>query len=167
MAEFRLVTVWRIEAPLVKVCDAVSQCLRWPEWWEGVERVEEREVGDRDGIGSLRRFTWRGPLPYRLTFDVRVTRIVPLSIVEGYATGEVEGIGRWQFADDDGVTVVRYEWQVRTNSGWMNLIAPLARPLFKWNHDQVMRQGAEGMARLLNARLLSLAHREEPQCATQ
>jgi hypothetical protein len=38
----------------------------------------------------------------------------------------------------------------------MNLLAPVARPLFKWNHDQIMRQGAEGMARLLNARLLGL-----------
>jgi hypothetical protein len=158
MAEFQFVTVWRIAAPLPQVCDAVSQCLQWPQWWKGVEKVEEFDPGDTAGVGSLRRFTWRGRLPYRLCFDVLVTRIVPLTMLEGRASGEVEGIGRWQFADDGGVTVVRYEWLVRTNRWWMNIIAPIARPLFKWNHDQVMRQGAEGMARLLNARLLSLVH---------
>jgi len=71
----------------------------------------------------------------------------------------VEGIGRWHFSNDGVVTVVCYEWHVRTNRCWINIIAPLARPLFKWNHDQVMRQEAEGLARLLNARLISLAHR--------
>lgn len=120
--------------------------------------MEEFDSGDVDGIGSLRRFTWRGRLPYRLTFDLRVTRAVPLSLLEGRASGEVEGVGRWHFCNDGGVTVVRYEWHVRTNRLWMNIIAPIARPLFKWNHDQVMRQGAEGMARLLNARLVSLVH---------
>ena len=158
MAEFRFVTTWRIEAPVDEVCAAICDCLQWPVWWRGVEQVEELETGGDDGIGSRRRFTWRGRLPYRLTFDMRVTRFVPLTLLEGEASGEVEGIGRWRFASEGAATVVCYEWQVRTNRTWMNIIAPLARPLFKWNHDQVMRQGAEGMARLLNARLLSLVH---------
>jgi hypothetical protein len=36
----------------------------------------------------------------------------------------------------------------------MNVLAPVARPLFAWNHDHVMRSGGEGLARLLGARLL-------------
>jgi hypothetical protein len=35
----------------------------------------------------------------------------------------------------------------------MNRLAPVARPLFAWNHDAVMRQGAEGLAHLLDAPL--------------
>lgn len=157
MAEFRLVTVWRIEAPLPRVCDAISRCLHWPKWWEGVERVEELEPGNADGIGSLRRFTWKSRLLYRLTFDIRVTRAEPLRVLEGRASGEVEGVGRWHFSREGPVTVVRYEWHVRTTRRWMNVLAPIARPLFKWNHDRLMRQGAEGLARLLNARLVGPA----------
>ncbi len=156
MAKYRFVTVWRIQAPLPQVCDAVSQSLKWPDWWRGVEKVEVFDPGDKDGIGSLRRFTWKGRLPYRLTFDIRVTRAVPRSFLEGHASGELEGVGRWHFSSDGVVTAVRYEWTVRTTRRWMNILAPLARPLFKWNHDQIMRQGAEGMARLLNARLITL-----------
>jgi hypothetical protein len=37
----------------------------------------------------------------------------------------------------------------------MNLLSPVARPVFRWNHDYVMRTGGEGLARLLGARLLS------------
>lgn len=33
----------------------------------------------------------------------------------------------------------------------MNLLAPLARPLFAWNHDVVMAWGLAGLLRLLAA----------------
>jgi hypothetical protein len=36
----------------------------------------------------------------------------------------------------------------------MNALAPLARPVFVHNHDVIMRRGAEGLARLLDARLI-------------
>jgi hypothetical protein len=36
----------------------------------------------------------------------------------------------------------------------MNLLAPIARPVFGWNHDYVMRNGGEGLARLLGVPLL-------------
>jgi hypothetical protein len=49
---------------------------------------------------------------------------------------------------------VVYEWNVRTAKAWMNRIAPIARPAFEWNHDAVMRQGGEGLARRLGVELL-------------
>ena len=39
-----------------------------------------------------------------------------------------------------------YEWNVATTKAWMNLLAPLARPVFEWNHDWVMARGGEGIA---------------------
>lgn len=158
MIEYRFITVWQIEAPLAEVCDAISHCVRWPEWWKAVEKVEIFDPGGPDGIGSLRRFTWRGPLPYRLTFDVRVTRAIPLKELEGLASGEVEGVGRWYFVNDGVNTVVHYEWHVRIKRWWMRAIAPVAWPLFKWNHDYIMRQGGEALAHLLNARLIAQAY---------
>lgn len=32
----------------------------------------------------------------------------------------------------------------------MNALALLARPVFCWNHDAIMRWGAEGLSRRLN-----------------
>jgi hypothetical protein len=39
----------------------------------------------------------------------------------------------------------------------MNRLAPLARPVFVWNHDYVMRQGAHGLATQLGAELVAFA----------
>lgn len=156
--KYHFITVWNIEAPIEAVCEAISLSLNWPQWWRNVESVVELAPGDARGIGSVRRYTWRGRLPYRLTFDIRVSHIEPLAAIEGIASGDVEGLGRWSFTTDGAVTIVRYEWQIRTTPVWMNLLALFARPFIKWNHDAVMQQGGEALARMLNARLVEIAH---------
>ena len=57
--------------------------------------------------------------------------------------------------EDDGATAVVFEWRVRTTRWWMNLLAPLARPAFRWNHDRLMRAGGRGLAGRLGVELLS------------
>ena len=76
-------------------------------------------------------------------------------LLEGDATGELAGVGRWRLLEEDRITVVIYEWHVRTTRAWMNLLAPVARSAFKSNHDYVMRNGGEGLARLLGVPLLA------------
>lgn len=34
---------------------------------------------------------------------------------------------------------------------WMNWLAPLARPIFEWNHNVLMRWGEKGLKRLLES----------------
>jgi hypothetical protein len=155
MAELRFFTLWTIEAPRSAVCDAIEHSLEWPQWWPGVEKVEELARGDANGIGSVRRYLWKGRLPYRLGFDIRVTRMQPLTMVEGVASGDVEGVGRWSFTSEGELTVARYDWRIRPTARWMRVLMPVAGSLFRWNHDILMRNGAEGLAQLLNARLVS------------
>ncbi|ABO53804.1 SRPBCC family protein [Burkholderia vietnamiensis] len=149
MAEYRFSTTWRVDAPLAAVWDAIYQVDRWPEWWKGAVRTVELEPGDARGVGALQRYTWKGALPYRLTFDMRVLRVERPRVLAGRASGAIEGDGRWSFRGDGARTVVRYDWHIRTREPWMNWLAPVARPLFTWNHDVVMREGARGLARLL------------------
>ena len=40
----------------------------------------------------------------------------------------------------------------------MNLLAPIVRPIFAWNHAASMRQGGEALAKLLRARLVEITH---------
>ncbi len=134
---------------------AIRDSRRWPDWWPGVVKVEQTVDGEVDGIHSVWRYLWRGKLPYRVAFEVRVTRIERLVAIEGTTQGDLEGIGRWNFSHDGAISVVRCDWQVRSTRLWMNLIAPVARSMFIRNHAQVMAQGAEGLARLLNSPLVS------------
>ena len=154
MADYSFVTLWQFRSPLEPVWETIYRSEEWPAWWRGVERVERVEPGGDDRLGALRRYTWRSKLPYRLAFEMRLTRVEPLSLIEGEAVGELSGTGLWRLTHDGGVTRVRYDWNVRTTKPWMNLLAPIARPLFKWNHDVVMNWGADGLARKLGVERL-------------
>ena len=154
MAEYRFLTTWCLDAPIERVFEAIDDAASWPQWWKGVRRADLIEPGDEHGLGRLWRLTWRSRLPYDLSFESRVTRREPPHLLEGNADGELIGVGRWRLYQGHGTAVV-YEWNVHTSRPWMNRMAPVARPLFAWNHDVVMRQGAEGLARLLNAPLLA------------
>ncbi len=98
---------------------------------------------------------WKSLLPYRVEFEVTTTRIERPYLLEADAVGELTGVGRWRLFERDGVTAVLYEWNVATTTTWMNLLAPVARPVFEWNHDWVMKRGGEGIAELLGCRLLA------------
>ena len=156
MAEYHFVSIWQISAPIERVWEEVYHAERWPSWWKYVVRVDELEPGAADGVGKRLRLLFRTRLPYTLGFDVRVTSVQPPSELEAEATGELEGTGRWTRTSADGGTLVRYTWDIRTTRRWMNLLAPVAGPVFSWNHDELMREGGQGLARRLGADLASL-----------
>ena len=158
MADYPLLTIWQIEAPIEEVWEAISHAERWPSWWKGVEKVEQLEPGDEHGIGRVIRSTWKSKLPYRLVFELRTVNVQKPHTIEVEAIGELEGSGCWQLSQVGSTTEVRYYWNVRATKWWMNLLAPVARPLFRWNHDVVMAQGGEGLAQLLKTKLVSAEH---------
>ena len=155
MAEYRFLTTWLLEADRERVWDAIYDSDSWPGWWRGVEEAERLEDGDENGIGQYGRYVWRSRLPYRVEFFVRSTVVDRPHLLEGEASGDLAGIGRWRLYEQDGVTAVVYEWTVRTTKRWMNLLAPVGKPIFAVNHDWVMRNGGEGLARQLGCRLLA------------
>jgi hypothetical protein len=144
-----------LEAPRERVFQAIWDSEGWPSWWRGVESVVELEPGDAEGVGSLGRYVWKSRLPYRLEFDLRVTRVERPLLMEGASTGELAGRGRWRLFEEGSVTAVVYDWDVATTAPWMNLLAPVVRPVFAWNHEVVMRWGGEGLSRHLGAPLLA------------
>jgi len=156
LAEYRFLTTWLVQAERDRVWDAIYESERWPGWWKGVLEAEKLEEGDEAGVGQYGRYVWKSRLPYRLEFFVRTTKVEKPHFLEGDASGELAGIGRWRLFEHAGVTAVLYEWNVRTTRAWMNFFAPFARPIFAVNHDYVMRNGGHGLAKLLGARLLAV-----------
>ena len=154
MAHYEFLTTWCIDAPIERVYETIHDSEAWPEWWKGVLAVEVLEPGRDGGLGELARYSWRSVLPYTLQFDSRVTRVEPPHLLEGHATGELEGVGVWRLFTAPAGTAVLYSWKVRTTKPWMNRWGPLARPAFRWNHDKVMHEGGVGLARRLGATLL-------------
>jgi hypothetical protein len=43
---------------------------------------------------------------------METTRVVPISLIEDRAIGELQGYGRWQLSNDGNINSVRYDWNV-------------------------------------------------------
>jgi len=87
---------------------------------------------------------------------MKTIRIEPPLLLEGIAIGELQGRGLWQLSSEGSETIVRYGWNVETTKRWMNLLAPIARPIFEWNHNVVMSSGAEGLGKRLGVNVQEL-----------
>ncbi len=126
----------------------------WPEWWPGVESVAELDPGDERQVGSRYRVRWRSATRYGVEFEFSVDEVREPAGMSGRASGDLEGTGKWRLFDDDGVTAVTYAWEVRAARAWMRALGPLARPVFRRNHDRLMAAGGRGLAQRLGTRLL-------------
>ncbi|HEX4039148.1 MAG TPA: SRPBCC family protein [Acidobacteriaceae bacterium] len=149
MQVFSFISVWKIEAPLQAVWEALYRIEAWPSWWHGVEEVEVLNWGAPDRVGFRSRQVWKSKLPYKLKFEGELTRVVPLERIEISSQGELQGSGLMRFASDGRLTTFQYDWNVETTKAWMNLFAPILKPAFSWNHDIIMNWGAQGLARKL------------------
>lgn len=159
MAAYAFVTLWRVGAPLAAVWEVIAHAEEWPSWWKAIERAEIVQPAGSDGLGGVTRFRFRTALGYKLNFETTGVRVEPPRLYEARAAGDLIGTGRWTLTPEtEAQTLVRYEWDVSTAKAWMNRMAPIARPAFNWNHDVVMRWGAEGLARRLNASVRDVGH---------
>jgi uncharacterized protein YndB with AHSA1/START domain len=156
---YEFVTIWRLDAPLEQVWNEIKHSENWPQWWKGVLQIKELKAGDENGVGSIRHSMWKSALPYKLEFDMEIMRVEPMNTIEARAFGELEGVGLWTLtAENENTTHVRYDWKVKTTKAWMNYLAPVAKPFFRWNHDVIMNWGGQGLAKKLNCRLLENKH---------
>lgn len=147
---FEYLSDWRLDAPPEAVWRAITAVEHWPRWWPHVRRVqtlrEGRRGGDAEGLGARRRIDWRTRLPYGFTLEVEVVEVQRLRRLVGRAVGDLEGLGTWELRPQGAGTQLHYRWQLALNRRWMRLVAPVMAPLFRWNHEGVMRAGAVGLA---------------------
>lgn len=152
--QYSFITKWQIKAPVQSVWNAIFYSKEWPNWWKGVLAVKELVPNDAAGLNGISEYTWKSALPYTLSFNMKLLERDELKRLYGEAFGELEGNGTWLFEEKDGITYVQYNWNVYTTKPWMNYLSFLLKPAFRYNHDVVMRWGAEGLAQKLNATLL-------------
>ena len=155
MPQFSLTTTWLIPAPV----DAVWSCLidtrTWPSWWKYVDAVEEMSAGDSSGINNIRQYYWHTCLPYSLMLNLCVTQIQAPHLVIVEVKGDLQGEGICRLSPIPAAdhTRVEFNWEVQTCKPWMNWFSPLTRPIFAWNHAQVMKLGEQGLIRYFNSKV--------------
>jgi uncharacterized protein YndB with AHSA1/START domain len=145
ISRFELLSRWQIPASRAEVWAALRNVNAWPGWWPYVAAVEEIETSKADGLGACHRLHWSSRLPYSIHLVTRVSEVVPQTLLRAQASGDLAGEGCWRLADAGGGTQVEYLWRVELDKPWMQFIAPLARPVFEWNHHGVMAAGEAGL----------------------
>jgi hypothetical protein len=68
------------------------------------------------------------------------------------ASGNLEGTGTWDLEQRGEVTAVRWIWAVEARHPLLNLLKPVAKPLFTWSHRNASEKGRQGLRNLLEAR---------------
>ena len=155
MAHYQFESEWALTAPVGRVFELACHPEDFSAWWPSVTASQLLEEGDEDGVGTRAAYILRSPLLYSMTFVTTAIEVDRPSRIHVLVRGDLVGTGTYILEGDEHRTRVRLVWNVSTTKTWMNLFAPLARPLFVWAHQHVMRNGAVAMAKRLDATLLS------------
>lgn len=117
-------------------------------WWRGVgvTTPPERILPGESFVLAV-----RTPFRYRLRTLLLLDEVRPGESLSARAAGDLRGRGRVDLFDGPtpATTVVDFSWDVATAPRWMNVTAPLLRPVFARAHRIVMAEGERGLRRLL------------------
>ncbi len=145
MAAYSFVSRWHFQSPRERVWQVVATGPSFTDWWPSVI-YSKNLTPNVTGVGTQYERVIRGRLPYNLRFVSTTTHFEPPREFVYNAVGDLAGKGRWVFDPMGEGTEVTIFWDVVTTGFWMNLLGPLLKGVFSWNHNQVMRNGEQGLA---------------------
>jgi hypothetical protein len=151
---YSFTSVWEVRAPVEKVWELLNKGEEWHQWWKSLVGTEVLQQPLNSDTGQVIRYTWRALLPVTLTIDFRITKKEIYKRIEGVSTGDLVGIGIWTFEEHDGITRIRYNWEVESTKKIVNLVSPFLKGFFIYNHNLIMRRGAKGLAKKLGVKLI-------------
>lgn len=136
-ADYRFVTHGKVEGPIRLVYDILKDGENYSQWWPAFKSSRVVGLKGSHKIHSL----VRARLPYTLSFTTELVRENPPTEIEIRATGELVGSGIWRLRETEEATEIEFEWDVRVEKPLIKWLTPILKPLFRWNHDWVMRVG--------------------------
>jgi mannose-6-phosphate isomerase-like protein (cupin superfamily) len=149
-SEYRFLDKWFIPYPIDVVFEALLHGEDYPRWWgEAWKRVTPIGDAPAGSIGAKTEVIAGGFLPYTITLELEVARIEHPNLIGVLSRGDLEGTGTWRLHEFDGGTAVSYDWRVRAGKPLIRRFSPIVKPLFRANHNWVMRRGEGALTRWL------------------
>lgn len=145
--EYHFMVGWHVDAPPEAVWDLAADPRTYPRWWPEFKAVTP--LNEVEGVGVRVSADARSFLPYHLRFELEAVRYDRPHVAEVRSEGDLQGVMRWLFVPYGGGTFLVFDEEVRTGPKLMNVLAPVARPFFSWNHRLMMKHGEEGLRREL------------------
>lgn len=130
---------WRIDAPPDDVYLALEELRRYPDWWREIRTVTQLD----DQTAEVR---CRATLPYDLVFtSSQAVRDRQGGILEANLSGDLDGFSRWTITAEGAGTLAIFDEEVVATKRLLQVLAPVARPVFRGNHELMMRHGQQGL----------------------
>jgi uncharacterized protein YndB with AHSA1/START domain len=159
-AKYHFISSFSMTSDPEAVWAALQDVPSWPRWWRWLKRIDVvREATGPDDVGAIYRSHVRAKTGYGFVYATEIAEVEPLRRIDILSSGDIEGRGRFLLsARPDGGTDLSFAWLVETPKWWMNLLAPIARPAFTWNHDYLMSDFGKGLARHTGGELTSVSN---------
>lgn len=153
--DYRFRSVWTVRASADTVFDVLADLGNYPAWWSEVRTVQ------RAGHDCAE-LACRSLLPYTLVFRATHDRKDPAGgVLRARLTGDLEGYCGWVIRPDGaghhvtGHTRMVWDQRVTVRGALLRAVAPVARPLLRFNHELMMRSGERGLRAYLAGEIAS------------
>lgn len=141
--DYSFVTHWKVRGPIRAVYAILKDGKNYSRWWRPAYLKSEEIAPNR--VQSL----VRAKLPYTLIFTTEPVRENPPHEFEIRASGELAGTGLWKLRQEGEWTYAEFHWNVRAEKPLVRWLSFLLKPIFKWNHDWVMKTGEACLSQLI------------------
>lgn len=156
-ARYRFLTEFELTSSPAAIEDTLRDVDNWNTWWRWAQRIESL-TSERGAVGARYRNRIATPLLYGFTYDTELVEVTD-DLIRLNVSGDLQGTGLFRFREtDSGGSFLSFDWSVETRKGWMNVIAPIARPIFIWNHHRLMADFGEGLGEASGGGLLATRH---------
>lgn len=134
-SDYHFITQWNIKGSPARIYEILKEGQNYDRWWKPAyvktEKVDDKKI----------QATVRAKLPYTLTFTTELIREIPNQEIEIKSAGELEGNGLWKLEASGDYNSVTFFWDVKATKPLIRWLSFFLKPLFKWNHDWVMKTG--------------------------
>ena len=145
-SDYQFFSEWRVAGTIDEVKDVLGDALSLPRWWPSVYlAVDQVHEGEQDGVGRVIDLHTKGWLPYTLRWKLRITEPLTDTGFALEATGDLEGTGRWTFAQDGPEVLITYDWRITATKPLLRRLGWLLKPAFAANHRWAMQRGEESL----------------------
>ncbi len=147
ISDYHFVTHWKIKGPIQKVYTILSDGAQYARWWQPSYVCSEAM---KDGkIKSI----VRAKLPYTLAFTTELVSENPPHDFLVKASEELVGTGHWKLKQVGEETHIEFYWDVVATKALVRSLSLFLKPIFKWNHTWVMKNGEKRLQQEVNRQL--------------
>ncbi len=150
---------WTVPVPPQAAWKLIANLETYPRWWK--EFLSVTRLNEVKGVGARFAVYVKSALPYHMRFTLESIRYDEPETSEVLVSGDLNGTMRWTLEPTGQGTRMIFEEEVYTGKPVLNVLAPVGRPAFAWNHRIMMKHGEQGLRNALASPQAALHAKEK------